>query len=147
MKKVFLSMVVCLLVITFSCDKANEELPVNDVNNEAVSLPDVYLEDDKIPEEIELTDEYLSDEDADAVRKYCVWEVTDVKCPEGKEPKFKVGDKICYRCDDNGCTADRGIIIISDGGRNFGDGCRTYGKTVDTECKERDDCAGKYIRR
>lgn len=150
MKKLFLSMAVGLVFILSSCDKANDETLVNEPVNETETLPDGYLEDEEFPLEIEITEDDIIDMDADAElpRKYCVWEVSETKCPDGKEPKFKKGDKICYRCDDRGCSADRvRIIIISDGGRNFGDGCRTYGKTVDTSCKVREDCAGKYYRR
>lgn len=146
MKKIFLTLAIGFMLIFTACDKTAEDNLMNDGVKQSEAAPEASMPDEEFSEEVEDIDEDLANPEEAEVRKYCVWEVSSVNCPVGKVPKFKKGDKICYRCDEYGCTADRGIIIISDGGRNFGDGCRTYGKTTDTNCLVRNDCAGKYVR-
>lgn len=143
MKKVIWIFVFAVLGMTAACDKAEDgtsQRPddITAVSSENSEVPPDSDEEEEPPLEEEVDDETM----ANANNKYCIWTVSRV---DGNNCKFKVGDEICYLCDDNGCSSDRGPIVL--GGRNFGDGCRTYGTTTDYDCKKRNNCAGKYYRR
>ena len=153
MKRLFLIMAFGFMFVYSSCDQANDETIVNDPVNDTESIPDGFLEYEEIPAEIEFNEADLIDIDADTndPRKWCLWKVDTIVCPPGKQSKYKKGDLICYYCDNKGCSSDGppppGGVIAIGAGRNFSDGCLTYGKTFDTICKKRDNCKGTYWRK
>ncbi|GEM_PF-6237520 len=146
MKKYLFLSLLGLMILVFACSKMDD--PQLETTSEEIELYEDDFPHDwdgEVPEEEEIIDDPYTNP---GKKKYCVWTVTSVEDPtpnDNNHPKFKAGDKICYVCDDNGCTADRGIITLVQW-RNFGDGCKTFGHTTDDTCQERDDCAGKYRR-
>ena len=72
-------------------------------------------------------------------RKYCVWTVTSV---EGDSCKWWVGANLCFRCEGDTICPPVDLTL----GKNFGDGCVTYGEYTDSDCKIRaaNECDGKY---
>ena len=119
------SLLILALMFSFACSKNQTE-------------PTKIKSLDLSNEKSELT-EYEGDLFEVEPRKYCEWTVTSTV---GDSCKYSKGDVICYRCNDDGCPP--GIISV---GRNFGDGCRTFGEFTDTDCEEKEegDCAGKYL--
>ena len=150
MRKINYFLAICLLVLVCSCNDSNEMIE-NDSSSDDISLRDYENENDddyEVPLEIEITD----DEYEAGNKNYCYWKVTSTTCPAGVVPKYKAGDLICYPCkevdDGDGgkvevCTSDWGRIIRLNPSRNFGDGCATYGTTVNT-CANNHNCAAKY---
>lgn len=128
MKLQFVSFLALSLCLIISCAKTGEENPVSNESSllEFEKRDLTQYEGEILIKEVE-------------PRKYCVWTVTSTV---GDSCKYSTGDNICFRCDEDGCPP--GIISV---GRNFGDGCRTFGEFTDTDCEEKEDgdCAGKYV--
>ena len=130
MKTSILSLLVLAALLVLSCTALFEDEPeVPTFQEKALTL----LEPIDIPlEEVEVIG-------VASRRKYCVWTVTSV---EGDSCKWWPGANLCFRCEgDSICPP--GTITV---GKNFGDGCRTFGNYADSDCKIRaaNECDGKY---